>query len=271
MEIKDYLIAGLIIVLALLAGIVSAYQYVEGSKKDKRDSENTKKLIDAQEKALKASIEISAAQKKTLDVSNELKIAQQNNITKTEKLSDAQNKINELQGEVLKQVIGSGHPRLRIMNSAGNNFQVFILPNSGYPIYQIYLRISDAAKMKECDFKTVDQAIDINKSCYDKSKLLMTSHPIDVVGGFMTLTDFTLPKKSCCLVTEFMAKNVTCVQYSILKYENGSLNHSYKIYQVSKENNNILELLEDSDPNVPELEYYNNFFFKKKIIVNFAK
>ena len=271
MEVKNYFVAALIIVLALLAGVVSAYQYIESSKKDKKDSENTNKLIDAQEKALKATGEISATQKQALDVSNELKLSQQDNISKTEKLAEAQKKINELQGEMLKQVIGSGYPKLKIMNSLGNNFQFFIEPSTGYPIYQTNLRISDAAKMKQCPFETVGKTTNIDKTCYDKCELFKSSQPFDMIGSLMNLIEFILPKKSYYLVTEFMAKNVTCIQYSILKYENGKVKHSYRIYEVSKENNSVLELLEDNDPIINESEYEKNFFFKKKIVVDFAK
>ena len=204
MEIKDYFIAGLIIILALLAGIVSAYQYIEGSKKDKRDNDNSKKLIEAQEKVLKANDEISAAQKKALDASAELKQSQQSNISKTQELVQAQRKINDLQGEMLKQVNGHGYPKLDIISPVGNDFELFIKPSSGYSIYQLNIVISDATKMKQCPFNSTGKIVIVNKSCYDKSQILSPQNSTDLTGGVMNFIGFKLSKKPYYLTTEFM-------------------------------------------------------------------
>lgn len=51
----------------------------------------------------------------------------------------------------------------------------------------------------------------------------------------------------------------------------GEIKYSYRIYEISKENNDILGLLENSDSNIPESEYEKNFLFKKKIVVDFGR
>ena len=68
-----------------------------------------------------------------------------------------------------------------------------------------------------------------------------------------------------------MCKNIRLVQYSIIKFENNSVNHSYRIYEISKTDNSFLGLLENNNSTISESEYKQHFFFKKVIIVDFAK
>ena len=111
----------------------------------------------------------------------------------------------------------------------------------------------------------------LDKSCYEPCILYSDDQAKDLNGTLMLFIKFSLPKQDYYLTTEFMCKNVRVVQYSIIKYDGEKFNHSFRIYEVSKYDNGFLNLLENSNPSVPESEYHKNFFFKKTIIVDFSK
>lgn len=257
LELKDYINITVILILALSAGVYSAYQYIDGVKKDRKNEETSIKLSKAQEKALKATEEIAFAQKQT--------------IKKTNELVEAQKTITNLQDEIIKQVLGNGYPKLNVINSKGENFDFFIQGNNQYPIFKINIRITDAEKILNCNHKFVNETVEIDKSCYDKSILFTSGGAFDLNGDLMQSISFTHSKKNCYLITEFMCKNIRLVQYSIIKFENNSVNHSYRIYEISKTDNSFLGLLENNNSTISESEYKQHFFFKKVIIVDFAK
>lgn len=124
LDTKDYIVAVIIIVLALGAGLFSAYQYIDGVKKDKEDKERAEQLSDAQGKALKATEQISTAQEKALKATSELKDEQKKTIIKAEELIAAQNKINELQDKILKQSESQGKELSNIGNPIPSKFEL---------------------------------------------------------------------------------------------------------------------------------------------------
>lgn len=271
LDLKDYIVILVIIVIALSAGVLSAYQYYDGVKKDNHNDEIQNKLIEAQQKALNASEEISAAQHKTLELSEQLKVAQDQNIAKANDLIVAQAKINELQDETIKQVTGDGYPRLNLMNSIGPNFDFSINGNSEYPIFNVNTRITDSEKLLACKHKNFPNRIELDKSCYDSSILFRDSNPTDLSGTVMFFLHLSLPKKNYYLASEFLCKNIRVVQYSIIKYDGEKVDHSYRIYEVSKSDNSYVRILENNNYSIPESEYQKYFFFKKPLIVDFSK
>ncbi|UPT69712.1 MAG: hypothetical protein M0D53_11155 [Flavobacterium sp. JAD_PAG50586_2] len=166
METKDYLIVIIIIVLALGAGLYSAYQYIDGVKKDKENKERSDQLIDAQEKALHATEQISEAQEKALQATSELKDEQRKTIIKAEELIAAQNKISELQDETLKQITGGNAvPKLSVF-ATERNVQIRLLNDENYSIrnvrvvYDIYLQDAEPPnRVKIRDFHPGDLLI----------------------------------------------------------------------------------------------------------------
>ena len=271
LDFKDYVVIIVIIIIALSAGLLSAYQYIDSVRKDSKDEQTSNKLIEAQQKALKATEDIAKVQEKALIVSEELKEAQNTNITKANNLIEAQAKVNQLQDELIKQMIGQGHPRLNLMNSSGSNFEFAINGSSNYPIFKVNTRISDSQKMLTCKHKSFPNKIELDKSCYDLCILYSDNQVIDLNGILIIFINFSLPKQDYYLTTEFICKNVRVVQYSIIKYDGKKSNHSFRIYEVSKEDDSYLNLLEDSNPSVPDSEYQENFFFKKTLIIDFSK
>lgn len=271
LDLKDYVVITVIVIIALSAGLLSAYQYIDSVRKDSKDEQTSNKLIEAQQKALKATEDIAKVQEKALVVSEELKEVQNQNITKSNNLIEAQAKINQLQDELIKQVIGQGHPRLNLMNSSGSNFEFSINGSSNYPIFKVNTRISNSQKLLACKHNSFSNKVELDKSCYDPCIIYSQNQAIDLNGTLMIFINLLLPKQDYYLTTEFMCKNIKVVQYSIIKYDGNKSNHSFRIYEVSKDNNSFLNLLEDNNPSIPESEYRKNFFLKKTLIVDFSK
>jgi hypothetical protein len=268
---KDYIVITVIVIIALAAGLLSAYQYIDSIRKDSKDEETSNKLINAQQKALKASEDISIAQQKTLDISEKLKEAQYQNIVKANDLIEAQAKINQLQGEIIKQVTGDGYPRFNLMNSLGNNFEFSISGSSNYPIINVNTRVSNSQKLLSCEHKSFPEKVEMNKSCFDSTILYSSNQSVDLSGTLINFLHLSLQKQNYYLSIEFMCKNIRVVQYSIITLNGQNAEHSFRIYEVSKIDNSFGRLLEDSNPHIPESEYKKKFFFKKTLIVDFSK
>lgn len=271
MDLKDYVVITVIVIIALAAGLLSAYQYIDSVHKDSKDEEISNRLIEAQQKALKATEDIAKVQEKALVVSENLKDAQDQNIIKSNNLIEAQAKVNQLQDELIKQVIGEGYPRLNLMNSSGSNFEFSVNGSSHYPIFKVNTRISNSQKLLACKNNSFPNKVELDKSCYDSGTIYSGNQAVDLNGTLLIFLNLSLPKKNYYLSTEFMCKNIRVVQYSIIKYDGLIADHSFRIYEISKNDNSYLNLLEDNNPSIPEFEYQKNFFFKKTLIVDFAK
>lgn len=271
LDFKDIVTVIVIIVIALGAGLLSAYQYVEGVKKDKENDKTTQQLIKAQQEVNTINQKISLSQEKALLLSEELKKSQQQSIEKSDDLINAQTKINDLQSEIINQVIGKGYPTLKLMNSHGDNFKIYLQGSSEYPIFKVYFRLIDAEKLKNCSANISSEKVEINQSCYNSSLIIDPNQSIDVNGKLMHFTGHELAKKDYYLVTEFMCKNTKAIQYSIVKYDGKNLSHNYRIYEVSREDASFIKLLGETDSTIPEKEYEERFYFKKTTIIDYSK
>ncbi len=271
LDFKDIIVVIIIIVIALSAGLLSAYQYIDSANNDRKSEKTTQQLIKAQQEINIINHQISTAQKTSIDLSEELKISQQKAIKKSDDLIEAQAKINVLQSEIISQVVGKGYPVLKLMNSQGSNFKIYLQASSDYPIYKVHFTLVDSQKLLGCEAITHPTKVTINKSCYDLSLFIEPNQAIDLNGKLMCLIDFDLPKKNYYLMTEFMCKNIKVVQYSIVKYDGEKLQQDYRIYEISRDSANVLELLENSNQYISEEDYKRNFFFKKIIIIDTSK
>lgn len=271
MDFKDIIVIVVIVIIALGAGLLSAYQYIEGVKKDTKNDQTTQQLIKAQQEVNTINQKISSAQEKVIHLSEELKISQQQSLKKSDDLINAQNKINALQTEIIDQVIGKGYPAIKLMNSHGDNFQVYLQASSDYPIFKLYFRIIDAKKLASCAANIDAKKIDIDASCYNSSLIFDPNQSIDLNGKLMHFIGYNLPKREYYLVTEFMCKNIKTIQYSIVKYDGKNLKHSYRIYEVSRDDSSFGKLLENNNPSIPEKEYSENFFLQKTTIIDYSK
>ncbi|MGM8361485.1 hypothetical protein ACSV4D_06185 [Flavobacterium sp. ARAG 55.4] len=271
MELKDIIIAIIIIMVALSAGLLSAYQYIDSTKKEKENEKTTQQLIKAQQKINNINHQISNAQQTSLNLSKELKIAQQKSLEKSEELINAQFKINHLQSEMINQVLGKGYPRLKLMNAQGSNFKIYLEPSTNYPIFKVSIKLSDSKKLLNCQFSNYPDKIVVNKSCYDDSLLLQSYHPLDLIGNQITFIDSEIPKKNYYLMTEFICKNIIVVQYSIIKYDKQNLHHDYRIYEISKSDSSFSRLLENTNKEITDEVYKENFLLEKTIIIDSSK
>jgi len=271
LDFKDIIIVIIIIVIALSAGLLSAYQYIDSAKKDKKNDETTEKLIKAQQEINVINRQISNAQQTSLTLSKELKISQQKSIEKSDALIDAQTKINVLQSEIISQVVGKGYPVLKLMNAQGPNFKIYLQSSTEYPIYKVYYRVVDSQKLLDCKAVKYPTKVEIDKSCYDNSLIIVPDQSLDLNGKLMSFIGFEIQKKNYYLMTEFICKNIKVIQYSIIKYDGEKLQHDYRIYEVSRDNASFLGLLENSNPHIAEEEYEKNFILAKTIIIDSSK
>lgn len=271
MEFKDYLIVSIIVVVALVAGVLSAYQYIESNMKDKKDDANAKKLAKSQEDLLNANEKISLSQAIALKASERLNDAQLETIEKANDLIEAQNKIDRLQGEVIKQVLGDGYPALLFTDSQGSEFEIFIKSSSSYPIFDLRLRIIDGEKLKNCKFTESEHSITMDRSCFNTCILFDPLKGLDLQGGRMHFIDYKLQKKDYYIVTEFMSKHLTCIQYSIISYSGNILIHSYRLYKISDDGLHIEKILYSSNSDILESQYKEHFFMDKVLIVDYSK
>lgn len=136
------LIAIIIVILAIGAGVVSAYQYLDGVKKDKENA------------ALNS--EIKAAQSESLELSKKLSEAQNKTILKADQLIKAQNEIIDLQKRLSLYTIGDGKIPLltvsggdlyRTETTSDYSLDFVIHNNSDYPLRNISLKFSDNLSM----------------------------------------------------------------------------------------------------------------------------
>lgn len=271
LDYKDIIVGIIIVVIALSAGLLSAYQYIESSNKDRKNDETTEKLIKAQQEINVINHQISNAQQTSLTLSKELKISQQKSIEKSDALIDAQAKINILQSEIINQVLGKGYPTLKLMDAQGSNFKIYLEPSTNYPIFKVSVKLADSEKLLDCHFLNYPNKIVVNKSCYDNSLLLQSNHPMDLIGNQITFINSEIPKKNYYLMTEFICKNINVIQYSIIKYNKQNLQHDYRIYEISKTDSSFLRLLENTNKDISEEEYNENFVLEKTIIIDSSK
>lgn len=271
LDFKNIILATVIILIASAAGVLSAYQYLDGVKKDKKNDQTTEKLIKTQEELNIINKEISLAQQKALQLSEELKVSQKESLEKSDDLIHAQSKINELQAEIINQVIGKGYPKLMLMNSQGDKFQVYLKGSTDYPIFQVFFRVLNSEKLLKCNVDFQLNKVLLDASCYNSSMIFDPHQSLDLNGKTMHFVGFNLPKKDYFLVTEFMCKNIKAVQYSIIKYDGNTLKHDYRIYEVSKDDSSFIGLIENSNTLISDEFYNQNFFINKTMIIDYSK
>ena len=57
----------------------------------------------------------------------------------------------------------------------------------------------------------------------------------------------------------------------IIKYNKQNLQHDYRIYEISKTDSSFLRLLENTNKDISEEEYNENFVLEKTIIIDSSK
>lgn len=272
MEIKDTILVCIIIIIALAAGLLSAYQYIDGVQKDKNNKNTTIQLIKAQQEINAVNNKISDAQEKALILSEELKNSQNHSLEKSNALIEAQSKISKIQSEIIDQVIGKGYPIFNLMNSKGENFEVFIQGSSDYPLYKVFVKLLDSEKLIKCKAIHKDYKVLVDKSCFDDSLIFEGNRSMDLNGKMMHFIDVNLPKKNYYLITEFSCKNIKTIQYTIVNYDGIKLEYYYRIYDVSGNDYPFQKkLIFDSNTSISEEIYNNHFFLCKTVYHDYGK
>lgn len=232
METKDYVIAVIIIGIALSAGLLSAWQYMNGVKSDRQNE--------------KLQEELSVSQKMVLE---------------------KQEEINYLQGETLKRVMGFGYIRVNAYWLNSKEFGLSVESKSEYPIYESEMTIFNQDEIDKCPKKTIDGKTRIMSSClYSKS---ITIDMGTVHSGKIRKIEvpFTFDKKTTRLFFRISNKHNTLIQFSIIENDSNrkKFKHSYRVFSAV---HNEYQLLESDNYDVGEDVFENAFpNYKKDLIV----
>jgi hypothetical protein len=236
------MIPALIMILAIGSGALAVYQYSQQQ----------------------------AAERKAEKAQNDLAIKQ-------DELIRAHEKIEELQTETIRQVVGYGHPYMVSLDDPSGNIKFAIRGSTDYPIYNLNITVLDALKLKNCKTAIDGDKIVVARSCYESAIHWSGAGTIDLNGTLYQPINLLLKKTqgSTFLVTNFLSKHLRAVQYSVLVYDSkqNAVGLYYRIYAISKKDNSFGDLLAEVNPNnvVPEEIWQQNFHFKKTIITDHTK
>lgn len=267
------LVPGLIILFALGAGILSAVQYVEAQNAQDRAEK-------AQEDAKVKADSLIVAQSRLSTTQRELQLEQQKanqsltelNASQKEVIA-TQKKVDELQNETLRHVLGYGYPIVITMPHQGN-LRIALKGSTDYPILRLFMRVVDATKLRACPHIVgADGAVQIPKSCYETCVLFEATQTMDLNGTAIVTTDLYLPKARHFLETTFNSKHLRSVQYTIIDVDGaGNVYTSHKIFEVSSKDNSFGRMLEEVNPaHIPEKIWEDNFFLRKKTLIDHNK
>ncbi|WP_149275686.1 hypothetical protein [Pareuzebyella sediminis] len=201
METRVYIITALIIITALVAGCLSAWQYYESQKTEAKNE-----------------------------------VLQEENIERAKQLIDAQKQINTLQTETLKQVMGEGYLKIHVIWKGFNEFEIYAESMSSYPIFDTTIMIYDQECLDKCEKTQPNGKIKVMKACYDKcaktSNEVRTIHP----SSLTPMGKYKIPQGNdeMRLYFTIFSRHSTIAQYSIITRKNK--NHYYRVYEVKAGN-----------------------------------
>lgn len=254
LEYKDYFVAGLIILVALAAGLISAWQYIDAAK-----TERKKEQLQSELKASADSLAI--AQKESLYKADKLITAQEENNRIAIDLIAAQKKINHLQNETLKEIIGDGYPIVEFSNYGDNSVRTKISNNSKYLFRIDEYIITDCKELLKRGIKE-EGNFKIHRDDYFKVSKVFTGDNI-LPTGFLPTNYTFLKDETKYISTLIKALNVSTIQYSVIKFKGENIDHEYKIFKL--EDNNSFRLLEEKGNSVSEKEWEDKFPFKMTV------
>ncbi|SFC34000.1 hypothetical protein SAMN04487891_10966 [Flagellimonas taeanensis] len=260
MEAKHYIIASIIVLVALAAGILSAWQYLDGKKSEKESDKLQQELSAVQKEVLQKTEEVVTAQEKSLQKNDELIRAQSENNKLSMELIETQNQLNQLQGETLKQVIGDGWLRINVEWNNENEFELMVESMSQYPIYETSIFVYEQADVDKCPMDKVNGENVISKSCFDKCAREF--------GGLLTMN----PMKKRPLGKDYRKKLLeedteiemfftihnkhnTIVQYSIISKD--GYKHFYRIFEVEE---GAYKQIASDNYNIPNSRFEQAFY-----------
>lgn len=267
MELKNYLVIGLIIIGAVAATAYSVYQYIDSIQKDNQSTRLQNEVIIAQKAAMIKANEVIEIQKKVQETTTKLELANEKINQKANDLIEAQTQISNLQNETLRNVTGYGHAQI-IVNLHKGKFVCFIKSNSEYNILQASISIINYSEMLNCKHKVVENRYFFSKECFDANTQLESMATLNP----NTYADLpfapTLKDGLTLYIFKIIASHITTIEYAVLDYNSNSklFRFSYQIFEVERLNQNY-KLLEDKSNGIKEDFWNANFPYKKRMSI----
>lgn len=161
MTFKDYCIIVTILVLAIGAGVVSAYQYYDSVLKDNENDSLNK--------------ELQQAQKEKIELSKRLEVKANSIIDKNSSILNKTAELIEKQYNLIKSAYGYGYSEISFYAVDSNTCQLSTENVSEFPLYEATIEVFDFTDIKVSDFpKANDGHIYISqelKTKYSKNLL----------------------------------------------------------------------------------------------------
>jgi hypothetical protein len=226
------------IYLAIFAGILavigSITQYNEKESAKKKAEENRLKAEKFNDELKEAQTKIITAQKIIIDEQRNTRIATDKLVEAYEKLEKAQETIQNLQTETIKNLVGDGFVTTDYINIGNSTVKPSLINKNSYPLYEVEMTVVDFKKMLNCKrLPSDDDTITIPKSCLDSCSY--SSYPkFTLVSNVYKDVNFQIkitqePQYFLSLVKTL---NITTFQYSVLyKDYSGKLIRKFKIYE----------------------------------------
>ncbi|WP_318344438.1 hypothetical protein [Flagellimonas baculiformis] len=265
MEAKHYFIAAIIVLVALAAGMLSAWQYIDGKKSEFKNDSLQLELSQTQKKVLSKTDEVVKAQKESIKKDSLIILEQQRNNKLANDLIEAQKKLDHLQSETIKRVMGSGYLRIVVHQIQTDKIRLIAESMSNYPIYDAEIRIIDLEKIKNCPKKIVDGVEKLLFKCWEERTKVYGDKQIN--SKKFRPINFTknISSDDINLLIITTSRHSTIIQYSIINPRTEK--HNYRVYEKIENNYTLLEsdlhnsdeiIFEQTFPYKKEIEFYSN-------------
>lgn len=261
------------IYLAIFAGILavigSIVQYNEKESAKKKAEENRLKAEKFNDELKEAQTKIISAQKIIIDEQKNTRVATDKLVEAYEKLEKAQETIQNLQTETIKNIVGDGFATTDYVDIGNSTVKPSLINKNSYPLHEVEMTLVDFKKIINCKrLPSNDDTITIPKSCLDSCSY-STYPKLTLVSNVDKDTNFQIiitqePQYFLSLVKSL---NVTTFQYSVLwRDKSGKLIHKFKIYE-RKRIDGTFKFVNEDDLIAIKIDWEGNFWFAKNFNV----
>jgi hypothetical protein len=259
------LIPALILLLAIVAGLVSAKQYIDGQDAQDRAEKAQAQAIKIGESLRIAQQELQESQREVINEQKASKSALEKVVTTQQEVISAQKRIDELQTESFRQVNGHGFPKAVFKVIARDQVQMVITTSEAYPLFRVSVVVTDPNKLLECEHFERDGQIFIGESCY-RNTIIMEDGPDDLNGGVMADTKLRLTAGVHFLRIQFSAKNIQVVQFTFVNVDENNFTCAERIFEVARDGKMLQPPL-FSHGSIDDIVWGKDFFLMKTINV----
>lgn len=229
---RHYLIAAVLVIIPLITGVVAAYQYLDGVKKEQEVENKTNALVKAQEKIV--------------SLQNEA--------------------MRQISGEGFARAeitVTDDTESLRLFIRSLSEYPLYDVEVAIYDFSGI---------KKKCKHKEQNGKIHIWAECLQSVQKKITTLPKTYIPGEIhEVTEFSEYGERQTLFIKIKMRHMTIYQYSLFYYDPyvHYADHSYRIFRVNK-NETEFELLMANNGQYNEQDFENKFFYKKPLAIHYT-